>query len=317
MTTELTGLTINEISVVDDPANPEAVISIFKAKRTPPADAKADDEDTEDGADDEDTEGEGKKAMPFSKLAQAVLEALEDASEDIIGKALSAGFADDPDAAAAAAAIFQEIVMGGEATAKTLDEANAQIADLQKRLTTATNALVDKDAALTAEIAKNQAPANGELTEEVLKGLPEAVRKRLEQGEADRVALQKAAEKAETDTAIAKAKELRLADPDKAGAALARIRKGKSTAEDADLIEGLFRAAAAQITTGALFKALGNPADNPTGDDPEAVLKAKAEEIQKAKPTMTAAAAYAEAVDKNPDVYAMYVAKRRLTQPAA
>jgi hypothetical protein len=311
MTAELVDMTITEISVVDDPAAPDAVISIFKAKGGKP---EGDTEDKADGADDEEAEGEGKKGkkkMPFNvtKIATSILEAIEDASGDIVAKALSEGYSDDPDAAAAAAAIFQEIVMGGEAVAKTLDQANEKIVALTKQL-------ADKDVLLVAEIAKNKAPDTGEVTEEVLKSLPAGVRKALEDGKTAAADLAKSRDEAELKESVSKARDLKMADPDKTGAALLRVRKGKSTAEDADLLEALFRAAAAQATTGALFKALGTSDDKSISDDPEAFLKAKAEEIRKVNTGMTYEAAYTKAMAENPKVYDDYISKRRASAAA-
>jgi hypothetical protein len=310
----LTDMQILEISLVDEPANPQAHVEIFKRKETDMPNYSA------------------ENPVPMPILAGAVVAALNDLSAQIVEKALAAGFAADPSAAARAASLLQETVMDGDAVTKALADAEAKVEELAK-------ALADKDGEIAKsagrvteleivlkakdeEIAKAKkkkksevdANENGEPDadeEEVMKSLPEAIRKRLEEAEASKVELQKMREKEELSTAIAKAKGMGVAEPEKVGALLLRIAKGKTTTEDAQLLEGILKGAAAIGATAAIFKSIGTAAVAEINEDPEAFLKAKAEEISKAK-GIPYAAAYTEAMDQNPQAYNAYLAKRRV-----
>lgn len=83
-----------------------------------------------------------------------------------------------------------------------------------------------------------------------------------------------------------------------------------TTADDATMLETMLKAAGEQGKTAALFKALGS--DTAVDGEPEAMLKAKADEIEKAaEGKLTKEQAYAKAVEQNPTLYTAYVAKRR------
>lgn len=267
MATNLTEMTIDEISIVDEGANGEARVVLFKSKSAPS------------------------------------------------GQTEPAGIAGDANAAALAAQL-KEHEMDIETLSKALEDAEAKFVALEKRTTDAEAALEDANAVIKAkdaEIADLKKEATPPSEDDVMKSLPEPLRKRLEEAEtkaraADEAVAKMAAEK-ETAEAIAKAREIGVGNPDEIGPMILRVRKGLTTAADADVIESLLKASVAQGKTSALFKAFGTT--EATDGEPEDVLKAKAEEIAKANPGMTPEQAYAKAVDANPALYNAYIAKRR------
>lgn len=328
MPQRLTDMEIHEISLVDEPANEDARVVIVKAKGGfKPCDDCEDPEGCMKKGSCAMDKGYGpsaaKKSVPLAKIAGAVLAAIEELAPQIVEKAMAEGFSADPDAAAAATAILQETVMDMEAVTKALEEAEAKLDTLEKRATEAEAASLAKDDVIKAKdaelaelVAKSGAKADeGNADEEVMKSLPESIRKRLEEADALRVEVQKAKDKAELDEQVAKAKELGAADADAVGALLLRVMKGQTTADDAKVMEDLLKAAKAVDDKSPLFKSIGTSAA--AEGEPEAMLKAKADEIvAKAGGKMTFAQAYDQALVENPNLYNEYVAKRR-PAPAA
>lgn len=270
MPQNLTEMTIEEISLVDDGANEDARVVIVKAKS-------------------------GHN-----------------------GQAAQGGFdPSNPDAAAMAAASIKEFEMDIETLSKALDDAEAKLAALEKRASDAEASLKDAEEVIKSkddQIAEINKAANPPSDEEVLKGLPESIRKRIEDAEAIAKAAQEDVAKAkaaqEQAEYIAKAKSLGAPDADKVGGLLLRVAKGTTTMDDAATLETMLKAANAQGQTAALFKALGS--DTATDAEPEDMLKAKADEIEKAADgKLTKEQAYAKAVDQNPTLYSAYMTKRR------
>lgn len=318
MANKLTNMEITEISLVDEPANEDAKVVLVKSKS-----GLAD--------------GGPLKPVPMAKIAGAVIAAIEEMTPQIVEKAMAEGFSADPDAADAAAAIVKETVMDMEAVTKALEEAEAKLDALEKRTTDADAELKAKDdiikakdeliAAKDEEIAKAKAAkgkgkkgdhsepdgdeGEGEDEEEVMKSLPESIRKRLEEGNAAREALAKARDEAEKAEYIAKAKELNVGDAEKLGGVLRRIAKGTTTVADVAEVESVLKAAAKIAAQSPLFKSLG--AAGAADADPEAILKSKADEIvAKSNGKLTFAQAYDQALAENPETYSAYVvAKRR------
>lgn len=323
---ELTDMEITEISLVDEPANEDARVVIVKAKAKtkPVADKEADPNEAEPDGDADDGEqkdksGKGKmkkSAAPISaaRVAGAILTAINELSPQIVEKALAEGFSANPEAADMAEEIIMETIMDISTLSKALEDAEAKMETLEKRATEAEAALslandnIAKAAA--AATAKPEEPSE----EEVLKSLPEAIRKRLEKAKEDEATIAKMAEEAEEKAAIAKARDLKVAEPEKVGPMLLRIAKGKTTEDDAKVIEKLLKQAATISSLSPLFKSIGSAAA--VEGDPEEILKAKALEIQKgSEGKMTFAQAYDEALKQNPSIYDAYIAKRRA--PAA
>jgi hypothetical protein len=301
MAKRLHDMEITEISLVDEPANEDARVMIVKARHAP-------DQSVLDGA------------YPKARVALAVMAAIDGLLPEIVEKAAGELPADKPDAAATAAANFiKELVMNFEDVTKALEAADAKIETLEKRAETAETAAAEAEALLKAkeaelaELAKaNQDPAEAEA--EIIKSLPESIRKRLE--EADAVAkaaqeeLQKSKDAAEAAEFVAKAKELQAGDADMIGGLLLRVAKGKTTAEDAATVEAVLKSAASVTATSELFKSLGTAGDDKALEPGEALL-AKAKELKAADPSLTDAVAYEKALEQNPSLYTEYLAKRR------
>ena len=327
MAKELSDIVIEEISLVDAGANGEAKVVIAKrkggvckscgAKEGVMKDCKDCNgtgmKKTEDGDEDE---------MPTKvrKILVNIPGAIEEFASAIIAKAaLAGGISADPEAASAAASSLKEYLMDQEAILKALEEAEAKLATLAKRADDAEALVAAKD----EEIAKLKgAPPASE--EDVLKSLPESARElvlkaRKEAADAaasaaaSAAAIEKMRNEKDEAEAISKAASFKFGDAKVLGPLLSRVAKGKTTAEDATVIEGVLKQAGAMASNSVLLKSLG--VDTAVEGDPETLLKAKAEEIRKAKPELSPEAAYSEAMDANPALYNAYIAKRRA--PAA
>lgn len=195
---------------------------------------------------------------------------------------------------------LEELTKALEKSAETIDAQAAEIIKLK----------AERDEA----VAKAKDADKAEKTdEELLKSVPESIRKRLADAEASTAAANAAIEKMRDDRELAdritKAKADGIAEPDKVGGILHRMTKNKATAEDTAEIERLLKAAAAQDKTSELYKSRGS--STASDGDPEVLLKAKAEDIRKAKPTLTFEQAYSEAMEANPALYDAFIAKRR------
>lgn len=193
----------------------------------------------------------------------------------------------------------------------SLEEVGKAKAEVDAKLADAEAALADRD----AEIAKLKAEVKtGNEEDEVLKGLPESIRKRLENAEAAAAraeeAIAKANDQRELEMAVTKAKGLGFADPDKLGGALHRIAKGTSTADDAAVVEEALQKANAALSNSKLFEPIGK-GNGGNADQPEGKLRQAALDIQKAKPNLSYEAAYAEAMEANPSLYDEVVKARR------
>jgi hypothetical protein len=308
----LSDMTIEEISLVDDPANEQARVQIVKARGKKKPQAATESEIDDEDMDAEETLDDGEEAPAVRNLKKAL-----SAIAPRLAQTIAGGVSADSDAAASGETALKEYTMDLENLSKALEEAEEKLGTLQKRaddaeaaLATAQNELATRDTQI-AELQKAAAPQPTE--EDVLKSLPEPVRKRIEETEARAKAAEDAISKiraeAELGEAVAKAKSLSLPEPEKMGPLLLRVAKGMTTAEDASTLEAVFKGIVEQGSQAALFKSLGSSAA--VDGDPESLLKAKADEIQKANTGMTFEQAYAKAVDSNPALYNAYVAKRR------
>lgn len=315
----LTDMEITEISLVDEPANEDARVVIVKSKGGfKPCDDCGDPEGCMKKAS---CAASGKVAKAsVEAITDAVLAAIEEMTSEIVAKAMAGGLPAETEVEDTATAVIKEFLMDIEAISKALQEAEANIAAVTKRAETAEAKAAALEAVVKAkdeEISKGKAP-EVDPEEEFLKSAPAHVRERILK-DRERIAaldaeISKARADAEVKEAVEKARAYsKVAKPEDMGPALLRIRKGKSTEDDAKLIEQLLAAAAASTSMGAIFKSIGQP--NAVEGDPEAILKAKAEEIQKANAGMSYAVAYDKALVENPEVYSAYIAKRRT--PAA
>jgi hypothetical protein len=304
MAKQLTDLVIDEISLVDDPANEEAKVSIFKAKKKVPCDKTSDMEDE----DDMDDEKKVKKQM--DAISSRIPAALEELSQLIVEKAaLAGGVPVDSVAALTAAASLKEYTMDIQALSKALEDAEVKLATLEKRATEADAVIKAKDEEITVLKGKAEAAST---EEEIIKSASEPVQKMLndlrDRALISEAAIAKMKEEKEVAEAIAKAKDLNFGEAETVGKLLMRVAKGTTTADDASLLEGMLKQAG-EVTKGSkLFVAVG--ASN--GDvDPEAIIKSKAAEIRKGNPLLSEAQAYTEALDQNPDLYNAYSAAKR------
>lgn len=263
-----------------------------------------------------------ENAAALEEARAVVLEMLPDLADNIaamlVAKAQAGGVPVSKQSAAASAASIMEVLMDVESLAKALEKAETDITalvttqeELSGKLETAQETIGKQNAELET-LRKSQNPPTDD---EVMKALPAPVRERIEKAQADAKAateaMQKMADERELEAAISKAKTIGVANPDTVGALLVRVGKGKTTADDLKAIEAMLKSAVEVEKASALFKSMGHHAA--TDGDPEVLMKSKAEEIRKAKPELTEAAAFDLALQQNPDLYAAYQAKRRAT----
>lgn len=308
---EITSMILDEVSVVDDPANPEANIIITKAKFTPCADCKTPDVCKSKGCS-LDKSCNGDHAVKKSAAVMAeIAKALREFSPAIIER-VGAALPSDTEAAEMAAFFLKEKSMDIEDLNKALGEAKTALDQSAAVIKTKDDEIAKLKTERDEAIAKTKAPPAKEQTEEdLLKSLPEALRKRFVAMEAASKVQADEIEKMRTEReeaeAIEKARGL-AGDPKVVGPVLMRIRKGKATDADVAEIERLLKAQAAQEKTANLYKTHGSSVA--VDGNPEDLLKAKAEDIAKAK-NISFAKAYAEVLEANPDLYNAYLAKRR------
>lgn len=280
MAQKLTDMIIDEISIVDDPANEQARVVITKAKAAP--EGQTGSEGNSDNIETASADQYKEFQMDMENLAKALedaeakLETLEKRTTDA-----EAALADATEVIKAKEAEIEELQKGYKAKAEKSDDGDADDEDEDKK---------------------------------VMKSLPEPIRKRFEEFE-KRAAeaetkLAKMAEEKETAEAITKAKSLNFGKAEEVGPLLMRVAKGQTTVADAETLERLFKAAGEQGKVTNLFRSVGS--DTAVDGDPEVLLKAKAEEIRKANTGLTPEQAYAQAMDQNPSLYNAYVAKRRV-----
>ena len=282
MAQKLTDMIIDEISIVDDPANEQARVVITKMKAAPEGQTGS------EGLSGEIDTASADQIKEFQMDMENLAKALEDAEAKL--ETLEKRTSD----AEAALADATEVIKAKE----------AEIEELQKSY-----------AAKAKPKAKAKADEDSETDDEddVMKSLAEPIRKRLEAfekraAEAE-ATLAKMRDEKDTADAIAKAKSLNFGKAEEIGPLLMRVTKGLTTAADAELLERLFKAAGEQGKVTHLFKSVGS--DVAVDGDPEVLIKAKAGEIQKANNGMTFEQAYAKAMEENPSLYNAYVAKRR------
>lgn len=299
MPQHLSDISIDEISLVDDPANEQARVVVVKARGFKPcAGCESPDECKSAGKCSADVEKKaGFKPCDDCESPDECAKAGKCASSSMKKSATHL------DPAALAAQLMKEHDMDIETLQKSLEAAEERFADMETALTAAQETIAARDAEI-AKMRDDGGKAEGE--EDVLKSLPESIRKRIETAEAQ---IAKMRDDAEQKEAIEKARSLGVAKPDEVGPMLLRVRKNKATDEDVKAIETLLKSTAAVDTHSALFKSLGT--SEAVDGEPEAILKAKAVEVQKANPTLSYAQAYTRAMDENPALYDAFIAKRR------
>lgn len=195
-----------------------------------------------------------------------------------------------------------------------------QQADLAAQLTTQVQQLTTDNGNLTKRV-KELEDANEVLEkklnppseEELLKSLPESLRKMFEDAKKiadDAQAVAKAEKDARLNAEfISKAKELNslTVDPEAFGPLLKRASEVMAAADFEALMQ-VFKAADAQLKEAGLFKEHGRNSDGGGGD----VLKraqALADELKKNNPTLTIEQALTKVWEQNPDLYSQYSSK--------
>lgn len=333
MPKRLTNLRLHELSLVDEGANDGADIVVIKRKTAPvEIDPKTGKPKKPAGSmlgtasnpavisgDPATTSADAGGAV--SKARIAMLQHLPEFADQLIAKALASSPDADPHAAALAAASITEIFMDLAQLSAALEKAEADNAVLKARAEKAEGELVTASTTIEKmkgdleQVQKGRGMTAEQEDEEFLKGLPAGARDRIL---ADRAATKLALESVEKmrsekeeGEAIAKARTIGVAEPEKAGPLLVRVAKGKTTAEDVELIETILKSAGAVAKEAGLYRAQGAGAGH-AGDagDPEAALNAAAQEIAKSK-GLSAAKAYEQAMKDNPELYSAYIAKRR------
>ena len=337
----LTKLKLGFVSLVDDGANQHARVEIMKRR---------DDGAIEAVLKEAITFSEAKQLQEIRRKAQEAMNDLWDAF-DALRTSIDSILTDDEEQdkqskidqsvtqfKTAITALVPQLAVakgfGADASevsemAKTLQELEAavaaaeeQLAKMKGDLEAAQKAKADADAVIKAkdeEIAKLKGTAQP-TDEEVFKNLPEPVRKRIEAAEqeaaASRAAVQKMADEREETVAIEKARTYKIGDAAKLGPIMVRVKKGKATDDDLAEIERIMKQAGELAMQLADVKKGGSGLRGDGGadfdGDPEAILKAKAEEIQKASGgKLTFEAAYSQAMEQNPKAYDAFIAKRR------
>lgn len=196
-----------------------------------------------------------------------------------------------------------------EELAKALEDADATITDLTKRAEAAEAKLAE-----VQKGAAKQDEAGTGAEDDVLKSLPEPLRKRLEQAEARAQAaedaVRKQADEAATREYVAKAGAYQnlAVDPEKFGPVLKRIA-GHSV-EDAQAVMDVLKAANEAVGASGVLKAKGaGKAGDTTGSNAEAKLNKMAEDRAKAD-GVSFAKAYSAVVAENADLYAEYLGEK-------
>lgn len=290
----ITEMEINEISVVDEPGNEGARVVITKARSAGSGDT-----------------------FPVADVARALMDAMDEVAPVIVEKAAASLADGDPEAADAAAKLIKELIMDFDELKKALEASEAKVTDLEKRVKdaeTEKGKLADLLKAKEAELEKIEKAKDPEAAEaELLKSLPETIRKRLEDAEAKaaetEAELQKERDAKERAVLLEKAKSFKAGDPEKVADLLLRITKNKTTADDVKVVEEILKSAAALSDASLLFKSLGTPSAE--GASAHDVILQKARALQEgSNGEVTFEKAYNTVLEKNPDLYKRYLEER-------
>lgn len=286
---QLTRLVIKEVSIVDDPANPHAQVSIVKAR----------------GA---------FETCPECKTKDKCAE-LKKCGAQMRKTNLNDG---DPPMTPEQIAELQ----------KQVETLTANVKALEKRATDAEGKAAAQDKLIKAKdeaMAELEKKLNPPSEEDVMKSLPEGVRHMIEKqrkeldaqkklNDENAQALAKMAEEREEREWIGKAAGMKLAHgkADDLGPVLMRVAKGKSTEEDAAALQTLLKALSAQASSDKNVRSLfGKSGSDRDGDvQPMTRIDSKAAEYQKADPKLSKEQAISKALEANPDLYDEYEASR-------
>lgn len=206
----------------------------------------------------------------------------------------------------------QDMAKTLEELAKALEDANDEIITLKKRAETA------EAEAETLRKSKSQAPdkadtKQGSEPEDVLKALPEPLRKQFRDLQASNKqmaeTLAKQQEAAETQEWIAKAASLDNlpAKSDDLGPLLRRVAKGMTTSEDADVLMKALTAANAMAAP--MMREAGKTVAK-AGSAEDQLYQRAAERVEKSNGTLTKAQAVNAILSEDKDLYSRYLAEQ-------
>lgn len=297
MANELTDLELGEWSICIDPANEDSTIEIVKSKSGLAPVFK--ETDMSDQTVDVTDEGEAE----FEQFATEVLEEFNDLSAEEQAEALVSLVAENAELEGAvedATDVVKSLTESAERLAdiepkfEALKKSAAQAADLIEKMKRDGKG-GDAETGLAAEIRKSLGD-NATLTPEAEARLSEVEKSLAAQAEKE---------------AIVKARTYGFGKAEDVAGLETRIRKGRTTAADADLFVALVKQAGGLAKASPAFKAIGE--DNAPDADVGAIAKmnAAASEIKKSKPHLSSAQAMDEAMQSNPDLYRAYEAERR------
>lgn len=268
MTAILKDLTIDEVSLVDEPANAAARVCLYKR-----------------------ADGEPEAVEKSLTCAKCGLKLSGPIPHD--GKCVKCGTPypeEDEEKKEAAAAPQKEDDMNEELT--------AQIEKLTADLATITT---ERDALKARVDAIDNAPEAVE--KRAMAALPESVRKRLEDAETE---VRKMREDRETAVAIAKAKE--MGQPESFGPILKRLSCNQATSDDLAELERVLKAQKEQIEKGGLFSTIGRDGNESDmrDDDPRQEVVKRAHALMSKEPGLDFAGAQERLFRENPDLYEAY-----------
>jgi hypothetical protein len=309
----LTKLRLDEISLVDVPANPGAEILIAKRDE---AQAMTFDEALRDTTARERMwramEGFNDALSALRRSVETIIEdpgvtdkaaAIRDSAEQFHARLndMAPGLAVVKSALGAITPNHKEHRgMDIETLAKNLEAAEARIAEVVKRAETAEAALAAANKRADEAVAKAAAAGGTAGDDEVLKGLDPAVRAYVEKLRSDADAAQAAIAKAAT------LKHLPGVVPGEFGPVLKRVLHGADDA-DRNAVLGVL-AKASDAVAARLTTTLGTPGTIASVSDAEVEADAMAKAAMKADGT-TYAVAYRKVMKDNPGLYSRIIAK--------
>lgn len=283
--TRLSKLKVDEISLVDNPANPAARALI--AKR---ADADGDEDKTVEKCDEKHEPGKKCKSCgamtPMKKSADATE---MDLYVDALNESIDSIMADE------------EVANKAEALAETVEQFQKAVKETvnKKKGEQMPDNKETKESFLKGLNAENKAELDAYVQKAVETGIT-ALAKRTEEVEKQNGELR--AEIAKRDR-IAKAKnivgELPI-DAEKFASVLEKVEGNKDVEAFVNDLVTKYRGA---VTAGSLFHEVGVTTREPQEGSADAKLAKRVEEIRKASPKVTAEAAYAQAIMESPELY--------------
>lgn len=297
---ELLDLVVEEVSLVDEPANGQARVLIYKAADFKPGEsetvtckkcgyemAKGATECPKCGA--PVAAAEPMKNKEHSMQLDEAKAALAKAEADL--KAAEELATEEQKKREAAEAKVKALELDLTKSRMTPEAAEKQIAKLEADLKVARMSPEERKKAERAE-------------------LPESVRKQLESNEET---IQKLSDERDAREYEKRAADLNLKgySPAKLGPVLKRIAKGQTNDEDLADIERLLKALGAQVKTSSLFAEFGKGGFESGEPRADSKVMARVKELQKANPNLTVADAITQVLKADESLQNDYFAESR------